>query len=112
MLVAVGAAGILTARWELATVFGIDPSAWSADIQATMLNQYRFLKSLELGAGIFCFVYRPAIMAGGRASAVFLAIVGLGVCARTPGSSTAAPRPCSWFFCCLKPAFSSPSRCI
>jgi hypothetical protein len=83
MLVAVGAAGILTARWELATVFGIDPSAWPADIQATMLNQYRFLKSLELGAGIFCFVYRPAILAGGRASAVFLAIVGLGVCART-----------------------------
>lgn len=83
MLVAIGAAGIFNARWELATVFGIDRSAWPLATQATMLNQHRFLKSVELGAGLFCFAYRSSIMAGGRASAVFLAIVGLGVCART-----------------------------
>jgi hypothetical protein len=83
MLVVVGVAGIFTARWELATVFGIDPGSWSQDIQATMLNQYRFLKSLELGAGVFCFAYRADIAAGGRASRVFLAIVALGVIARS-----------------------------
>jgi hypothetical protein len=47
-----------------------------------MLNQYRFLKSVELGAGLFCLAYRSKILAGTRASAVFLAIVGLGVAAR------------------------------
>ncbi len=83
MLVVVGSAGIVAARWELATVFGIDPSAWSLTTQATMLNQYRFLKSVELGAGVFCLAYRSSIMAGGRASAVFLALVGFGVAART-----------------------------
>jgi hypothetical protein len=83
MLVAIGAAGIFTARWELATIFGIDPSAWPAAAAPTMLNQYRFLKSVELGAGLFCLAYRSKILAGTRASAVFLAIVGLGVAART-----------------------------
>jgi hypothetical protein len=83
MLVVVGAAGILTARWELESVFHTGLSAWPPDIQATMLNQYRFLKSVELGAGMFCFLYRPAILIGGKASALFLAIVGLGVFART-----------------------------
>ena len=83
MLVGVGAAGIFTARWELTTVFGIVPSAWPDAIQATMLNQYRFLKSVELGAGLFCLAYRPAILAGTRASVLFLSIVALGVGART-----------------------------
>ena len=83
MLVVVGAAGIVSARWEFAAVYGIDPSTWSSDTQATMLNQYRFLKSVELGAGVFCLAYRRAIMDGGRAAAVFLTIVGLGVAARS-----------------------------
>jgi hypothetical protein len=83
MLVAVGAAGIFTAHWELATVFGIDPSAWPPAAVPTMLNQYRFLKSVELGAGLFCLTYRSKILDGTLASAVFLAIVGLGVAART-----------------------------
>ncbi len=48
-----------------------------------MLNQYRFLKSVELGAGIFCLAYRADITAGGRASRVFFAIVALGVTARS-----------------------------
>ena len=83
MLVVIGAVGIFTAPWELATVFGIDPSAWPLGTQSTMFDQYRFLKSVELGAGLFCFAYRSSIMSGGRAAAVFLAIVGLGVGART-----------------------------
>jgi Domain of unknown function (DUF4345) len=82
MLVAVGTAGILSARWELATIFKIDPSSWPGDIQATMLNQYRFLKGLELGAGIFCVAYRADIMAGGRASKVFLVVVATGIAGR------------------------------
>ena len=83
MLVIVGAAGIVSARWEFAAIYGIDPSAWSSDTQATMLNQYRFLKSVELGAGVFCLAYRKAIMDGGLAAKLFLTIVALGVCARS-----------------------------
>lgn len=83
MLVAVGATGIVSARWEFMAIFSIDPSAWPLDTQATMLNQYRFLKSIELGAGVFCFAYRRAILNGKRTAAVFLAIVFLGVSARS-----------------------------
>ena len=82
MLVVVGTAGILSARWELATIFKVDPSAWPPDVQATMLNQYRFLKGLELGSGVFCLAYRTDIMAGGRAAWVFLAIVAAGIAGR------------------------------
>lgn len=83
MLVVVGAVGIVSARWEFGAVYGIDSSAWSPDTQATMLNQYRFLKSVELGAGVFCLAYRKSIMNGGLAATVFLTIVALGVCARS-----------------------------
>ena len=83
MMVVVGTAGIFTARWELETVFHTGLSDWPQAAQATMLNQYRFLKAVELGAGLFCLLYRPAILTGGKASALFLAIVGLGVFART-----------------------------
>ena len=83
MLVGVGTAGVFTARWEFATVFGIDPSTWPAETVPSMLNQYRFLKSVELGAGLFCFAYRSRILAGTPASAIFLAIIGLGVAARS-----------------------------
>ncbi|MCB8883072.1 DUF4345 family protein [Acidisoma cellulosilytica] len=82
-LLVIGCVGVFTARWELATVFHVDPARWPAGAAPTMLNQYRFLKSIEFGAGLFCFGYRPAILAGGRASAIFLAIVGGGVFARS-----------------------------
>ncbi len=81
-LVIIGASGIVGAPWELATVFGIDPSAWPLAVRPTMLDQYRYLNSLELGAGVFCLVYRSAILAGERAALVFLAFVGMGICAR------------------------------
>jgi hypothetical protein len=83
MLCGVGAAGILTARWELTQVFGLDVGAWSPSVQATFLNQYRFLKALELGGGFFCIFLRTSILTGGTAGRVFLALVGGGVLARS-----------------------------
>ena len=64
-------------------MIGLDPPSWPADVRATMLNQYRFLKAVELGAGLFCLAFRRDILAGGRPAGVFLAIVALGVAART-----------------------------
>ncbi len=83
MLLAVGFVGVWTARQELQTIFGLAPDSWTSDVQATFLNQYRFLKSMEFGAGLFCIVFRPSILQGGTAGAVFLAIVGAGVVARS-----------------------------
>lgn len=81
MLVLVGAAGIFSAKWELATIFGLDPARQLAD-PATLLNQYRFLKSVEFGAGPWCLAYRSDILKDDGAATLFLAIVGSGICAR------------------------------
>ena len=81
-LVVLGMLGIFTPRWEFATFYGVDPATLPLEAQATLLNQYRFLKAIELSAGIFCFAFRPSIMDGGRGAGVFLAIVGFGVGAR------------------------------
>ena len=80
MLLGVGGSGILIARWELSSIFSIDLAAMGSEPAATLLNQYRFLKSTELGFGLFCWVYRHRIWAGGEARILFLAGV-LGGCA-------------------------------
>lgn len=83
MLCVVGAAGILSARWELGVVFGLDPGSWPRDVAATFLNQYRFLKAVELGSGVFCLAFLDHIIRGGVAALAFLVLVGLGVGARS-----------------------------
>jgi hypothetical protein len=82
MLVGVGASGILIAPWELARVFGVDLSAMGEQERATLLNQYRFLKAVELAFGLFCVCYRREISRRGRALRVFLAGLSAGVIAR------------------------------
>jgi hypothetical protein len=82
MLVGVGAAGVVLARWELATIFAFDVTALGPVGSATMLNQYRFLKSVELGAGIYSLMLRRRILAGEREAAAFLALVAGGCFAR------------------------------
>ncbi len=82
MLLGVGGSGILIASWELPHIFAVDLSAMAARPAATLLNQYRFLKSMELAFGLFCWVYRRDIWAGGTARRLFLAGVFGGVAAR------------------------------
>lgn len=76
MLLAVGLAGIFVAPWELDVIF-------SVNADATLLNQYRFLKAVEMGAGLFCLVYSKDILQRGRHATVFLALVAGGVFARS-----------------------------
>jgi Domain of unknown function (DUF4345) len=96
VLVGVGLVGIVTARWELLTVFGVDTGAIVPD-EANFLNQYRFLKAVELGAGIFCLMQRAPILDAEKAAVwPFLVIVGGGVAARSIAWA-ADGRP-SWLF--------------
>jgi cytochrome b subunit of formate dehydrogenase len=82
MLIVVGASGIFIARWELATVFSLDMASMNESVRATLLNQYRFLKAVELAFGIFCISYRRDIFVRLRDVRVFLAGVSAGVAAR------------------------------
>lgn len=76
MLLLVGLAGIGLARWELTHLFAVAPDA-------TFLNQYRFLKAVEMGSGVFCLVFCRDIIGNGRSTLPFLVLVAAGVVARS-----------------------------
>lgn len=81
-LVAVGAFGIFFLDWEVATFYGLHDPDFEGVAGATLRNQFRFLKAIELGFGLFGLFYRREIMAGGLAASVFLIGVALGAFAR------------------------------
>ena len=83
MLLFVGFVGVWTARTEIQLIFRLQVESWPPDVAATFLNQYRFLKGLECGAGIFCVVFHSQIMEGGSHALTFVAIVLLGILGRT-----------------------------
>lgn len=81
-LFVLGAAGLLAPVQELDAMYQVrlDGAADPADI--VILHQYRFLKGLVLGFGIYCLAFRREILAGGPHSRIFLATLFLGVCGR------------------------------
>lgn len=103
MLVGIGASGMLVAGWELPTVFAVDLGALGEVQRATLLNQYRFLKALELAFGLFCLAYRHEIFTEPRALWVFLAGLSAGVAARLGSwAFDGTPRPVFIVFAALE----------
>ena len=82
MLLGIGASGILIAPWELKHVFMLPLDSLADKVQATLLNQYRFMKAVELSFGLFCWVWHRSIFQPGLFNRVFLVGVFLGVAAR------------------------------
>ena len=82
MLLGIGASGILIAPWELKHVFMLPLDSLADMVQATLLNQYRFMKAVELSFGLFCWVWHRSIFQPGLFNRVFLIGVFLGVAAR------------------------------
>ncbi|MGH2627049.1 MAG: DUF4345 domain-containing protein [Anaerolineales bacterium] len=80
-LLLLGGAGIFTAEWELARIFDVDLAGMSRD-DSSLLNQYRFLKAVEFGIGLFCLVFRREIYSVRAFNRLFLAVVFLGAGAR------------------------------
>jgi hypothetical protein len=81
-LVVLGGLGIFTGKWELATIFRIDLAGMSHEAQDNLLNQYRFLKAVEFGFGLFCVLFRREIYRNPLYNRLFLSIVFLGAAAR------------------------------
>lgn len=96
MLLVVGRSGIFIAPYELTRVFNLDTSAMSSLDTATFFNQHRFLKALELGLGVFCFLYWRRIFAERSFNRVFLIFVMAGVAARA--LSIGVDGPARWPF--------------
>ena len=93
-LLVLGALGIFTGRWELETIFRLDLVQLSQERTATLLNQYRFLKAIEFGFGLFCFAFRTEIFTVRAFNRLFLAIVFLSSSAR--GLSMRLEGPPHW----------------
>lgn len=96
MLLGIGASGMLIAPWELTHVFHLPLDLLDAAQRASMLNQYRFLKSVEFGFGMFCLLNRAAIFQPSVGLRLFLTGVFAGVLARV-GSLLADGTP-HWAF--------------
>jgi hypothetical protein len=82
MLVGIGLTGMLAAQWELPAVFAVNLDTMDTLQRATLLNQYRFLKGIELAFGMFCIAYRREIFSQRRDLQVFLAGLSAGVAGR------------------------------
>jgi hypothetical protein len=96
MFLVVGLAGVIVARWELENVFAVNSLLQLPQHGATVIAQYRFLKSVEFAVGLFALVYRKGVLAGAPVAFVFLTIVAAGVVARA-AAWLADGRP-SWPF--------------
>lgn len=79
----IGTSGLLTAPWELKEIFGLDPNWLASEDAASFLNQYRFLKVIEGGFGLFGLLKLKSILDGGVSNIIFLTGCGLAVIARS-----------------------------
>ena len=62
---------------------GIFTSDLDAEVMASMLNQYRFMKRTEFGFGLFVLLFRREIYSVAKFNAFFLRIVFLGASIQT-----------------------------
>ncbi len=84
-LIAAGAFGMLLARLDARYVLGLDITQLSPLVVATTLSQYRFLRAIELGFGVFAFTFRNQIFGDQVFNRLFLAIMACGIGSRILG---------------------------
>jgi hypothetical protein len=68
--------------WDFANLFKFQINDLNDFERINILSQYRFLRALELGFGIFALVFFKEIFSETKFNNVFLIIMGLGIMAR------------------------------
>lgn len=63
-------------------LFSLDLDTLPEDAQINLLSQYRFLRALELGYGLFALCFLKEIFSIRKFNLLFLSIMGLGILAR------------------------------
>jgi hypothetical protein len=81
-LVVAGAWGIVGARVDMHLLLRLHLGDLSHRDQANLLSQYRFLRAIELGFGLFALRYWRQIFALRSYNRIFLAAMACGVAAR------------------------------
>ena len=70
------------ARVDASLLFDLDLDQLASTTEASLLSQYRFLRALELGFGLWAMLHRHAIHDRPDANRLFLSIMAAGVAAR------------------------------
>ena len=81
-LVLAGAWGVVGARVDMHLLLRLHLGDLPGRAQANLLSQYRFLRAIELGFGLFAWFYRRQIYALRSYNRLFLATMACGVAAR------------------------------
>lgn len=69
-------------RLDFSYLFSLDLSSLPEYTQINLLSQYRFLRALELGYGLFALCFLKEIFSVKKFNLLFLAIMGFGILAR------------------------------
>ncbi|WPP49055.1 DUF4345 family protein [Catalinimonas niigatensis] len=67
---------------DLLLLMHLDISTLSEDARINLLSQYRFLRALELGFGVFAFTFVKEIFTQKKFNSLFLIIMASGILAR------------------------------
>jgi hypothetical protein len=70
------------ARLDHMWLFDLDPNTLPEESRINMLSQYRFLRALELGYGLFAILFTKEIFTQKKFNTLFLLIMFSGVLAR------------------------------
>jgi hypothetical protein len=82
ILILAGTLGVFTATVDHRLLFHLQVETLAPVTMASLVSQYRFLRAIESGFGIFAFVFRKEIFESRPFNRLFLAIMFLGVAAR------------------------------
>ena len=82
LLIVAGAWGIVGARLDMRWLLLVHLDDLPDRAQANLLSQYRFLRAMELGFGLFALRYWRQIFSVRSYNRIFLAAMGSGVAAR------------------------------
>jgi hypothetical protein len=98
-LVAAGVFGFLFARLDLHWFIGVDFNAFDDRTAANLGSQYRFLRAIEAGFGVFVLLHRRQIFSQAFYARLFLLAMGAGIAARIVGLvADGSPSRAMYFF--------------
>jgi hypothetical protein len=80
-----GAVGLIAATWELPQFFHVALADMLPGERADLLNQYRFLRGVELGVGLLFLALRREVLNEPRFGWLFVVVVGAGALGRIAG---------------------------
>jgi hypothetical protein len=84
LVIVAGAWGaFINPTWDFAFLFGFFIEDLYDSERINILSQYRFLRAIELGFGIFSIMFFKEIFSEIKFNRLFLVIMGLGILART-----------------------------